>query len=131
VVSIGIPSEAVDVAAVRGLAGRVGALFGVAVDGGYVELLTTELVTNAVRVDAGPVTTSFRRAGDALRVEVHDYGGGRPVLAHPEPLDDRGGRGLLIVDALADAWGSETDPDQGTTVWFEIGGPGDDAPPVT
>jgi anti-sigma regulatory factor (Ser/Thr protein kinase) len=125
VVTIGIPSEAVDVAAVRGLAGQIGAILGVAVDGGYVQLLTTELVSNAVRVGAGAVTTSFSRSGDAVRVEVHDNGGGWPVMGRPQPLDENGGRGLLIVDALADAWGAEADPDRGTTVWFELRSDGD------
>lgn len=120
VVTIGIPSDAVDVAAVRCLAGHVGAVLGLTVDHDYVELLTTELVSNAVRADAGQVTTSFTRHGDSLRVEVHDNGGGQPVLCRPRPLDDNGGRGLLIVDALADAWGSDTDPRRGTTVWFEL-----------
>jgi anti-sigma regulatory factor (Ser/Thr protein kinase) len=120
VVTIGIPSESVDVAAVRCLAGQIAVLLGINVETEYVELLTTELVSNAVRVDAGAVTTSFSRVGDSLRVEVHDNGGGWPVKGHPQPLDENGGRGLLIVDALADAWGAEADPDRGTTVWFEL-----------
>jgi anti-sigma regulatory factor (Ser/Thr protein kinase) len=121
VVIIGIPSDALDVAAVRCLAGQIGTILGIEVDRDYVELLTTELVSNAVRADAGVVTTSFSRTGGTLRVEVHDNGGGWPVLARPQPLDENGGRGLLIVDALADAWGADADPDRGTTVWFEMG----------
>ena len=37
-----------------------------------------------------------------------------------------GGRGLLIVDALSDAWGVETSggADEGKRVWFELNGPG-------
>lgn len=121
VVTIEIGSDAVDVAAVRGLASRIGPILGLVVDHDCVELLTTELVSNAVRVDAGRVLVSFRRWVDRLRVEVHDNGGGWPRIASPHPLDEHGGRGLLIVDTLAEAWGAEADPDRGTTVWFELG----------
>jgi hypothetical protein len=38
----------------------------------------------------------------------------------PSAVDPHG-RGLCIVDALADAWGVEPDPVQGKTVWFELG----------
>jgi anti-sigma regulatory factor (Ser/Thr protein kinase) len=120
VVTIGIPSEPADVAAVRSLAGFIGTILGIAVRCDHAELLTSELVSNAVRVDAGMVTASFRVLDDVLRVEVHDNGGGWPVKARPHPLDENGGRGLLIVDALADAWGADADPDNGTTVWFEL-----------
>src|SRR4051812_49254689 len=96
VVTIGIPSDSSDVAAVRCLAGRIGAVLGIAVRDDHVELLTSELVSNAVRVDAGVVSVSFRLVGDVLRVEVHDNGGGWPVKSRPQPLDENGGRGLLI-----------------------------------
>src|SRR4051794_39044444 len=120
VVTIGIPSDSADVAAVRGLAGHIGTILGVAVRRDHIELLTSELVSNAVRVDAGTVTASFRIVGDGLRVEVHDNGGGWPIKARPHPLDENGGRGLLIVDALSDGWGADADPEHGTTVWFEL-----------
>jgi anti-sigma regulatory factor (Ser/Thr protein kinase) len=119
-VTITITSESAGVAAVRSVAGTMGALLGVPVDRDYLELLTTELVSNAVRVGAGEVTTSFLRSGDAVRVEVHDGGGGWPVMGHPQPLDENGGRGLLIVNALADSWGADASPERGTTVWFEM-----------
>jgi two-component sensor histidine kinase len=105
---------------VRRFATHVVAEFDVPVDPYTVALLTTELVTNAVRVGAGDVTTSFACEGNLIRIVVHDNGGGLPVLGNPEPLDDSGGRGLMIVDALADAWGTETNSPAGTTVWFEL-----------
>lgn len=52
-----------------------------------------------------------------LKVEVHDSGGGVPVLREPS---DESGRGLLLVDALADRWGvGERDP--GKVVWCAFG----------
>jgi len=120
-VTITISSDAVNVAAVRCLSQQMGPLLDLEFDPDQLALLTSEVVTNAVRADAGEVIATFRPGshGNALRVEVHDNGGGWPVLRCPGPLDERGGRGLMIVDALADDWGSATD-DGGTTVWFEM-----------
>lgn len=57
--------------------------------------------------------------GETLRIEVHDSGGGQ-VRRDAEPVPEaEGGRGLLLVAALADAWGvGERDP--GKTVWCEF-----------
>jgi hypothetical protein len=49
-------------------------------------------------------------------VEVHDSGGGEPCVADKA---DEGGRGLLLVAALADKWGvGQRDP--GKVVWCEF-----------
>jgi serine phosphatase RsbU (regulator of sigma subunit)/PAS domain-containing protein len=87
-------------------------------------LLASEIVTNSV-VHGGSgdddwigLDVALSPAG--LRVEVTDHGPGfAKVPARPEP-DDRGGRGLFLVDALADRWGSA---DGGTRVWFEVDRP--------
>jgi anti-sigma regulatory factor (Ser/Thr protein kinase) len=61
----------------------------------------------------------------ALRVEVSDKGPGfDPAPERPTP-DEVAGRGLFLVDALADRWGSA---DGGTRVWFEVDRPARDAP---
>lgn len=58
----------------------------------------------------------LRHDGAVLRVEVQDSGGGEPRI--PEQADE-GGRGLLLVAALADKWGvDERDP--GKVVWCEF-----------
>ena len=55
-----------------------------------------------------------------VRVEVTEHGPGFAAApARPEP-DDTGSRGLYLVDALADRWGSA---DGGTRVWFEVDRP--------
>lgn len=82
------------------------------------ELLTTELVTNAI-VHVGCRSQLFlRAAGGTVRVEVTDPDDRLPSMAAPN-LDDVGGRGLVIVDGLASAWGVER-TENGKTVWFEL-----------
>jgi anti-sigma regulatory factor (Ser/Thr protein kinase) len=56
---------------------------------------------------------------------VTDHGPGfEPAPARPGP-DQVAGRGLFLVDALADRWGSA---DGGTRVWFEVDRPVRDVP---
>jgi anti-sigma regulatory factor (Ser/Thr protein kinase) len=84
-------------------------------------LLTSELVTNAVVHGRGPIQLLLLDDGDRLRVEVGD---GEPRLPDGpgKPADlDISGRGLMILDRLADRWGSHsrrTPP--GKVVWFEV-----------
>ena len=57
-------------------------------------------------------------ADDALRVEVHDPGGGFvPTAPSPDPARPSGW-GLYLVAELADRWG--VDSDHRTLVWFEL-----------
>ncbi|GAA4895489.1 ATP-binding protein [Streptomyces coeruleoprunus] len=83
------------------------------------ELLTSELVTNAlIHTDHGAVVTATL-GPTALRVEVRDF---VPDLPDPYvPASDEGthGRGLLLVQALADAWGVRAQG-VGKVVWFEL-----------
>jgi serine phosphatase RsbU (regulator of sigma subunit) len=92
-------------------------------------LLASELVTNSVRHGGGDehdwIGLEVALSPSALRVEVSDHGAGfEPAPARPGP-DDVGGRGLFLVDALADRWGSA---DGGTRVWFEVDRPVRDVP---
>ncbi|MFF4558036.1 ATP-binding protein [Streptomyces sp. NPDC001422] len=85
------------------------------------ELLTSELVTNAlVHTDHDAVLTATvgpRR----LRVEVRDFVGRRPRLRVPDADDGTHGRGLVLVQSLADAWGVRAHG-VGKAVWFELDG---------
>jgi anti-sigma regulatory factor (Ser/Thr protein kinase) len=81
-------------------------------------LLTSELITNACRHARSRARVSVLQQPEAVRVEVHDRGGGPVRVGHPKP-EQEGGRGLHIVDALASRWGS-TASEGGTLVWFEF-----------
>lgn len=99
------------------------------------ELLTSELVTNAlIHTDHGAVVTATV-VPDSLRVEVRDFVSGLTAPPPPPhvPTADAGthgdgvreegtsGRGLVLVQALADSWGVE-DHGVGKVVWFELNG---------
>ena len=85
-----------------------------------VALLVSELATNSVRHAGAGFTLGIERTPDAVRVAVSDRGPGRPRKRSPDPVEPSG-RGLLIVEALSDHWGTEAASDgAGKTVWFEI-----------
>jgi anti-sigma regulatory factor (Ser/Thr protein kinase) len=84
-------------------------------------LLVSEIVTNSVRhggaAEGDWIALDVAISPAALRVEVTDHGPGfAPAPALPPP-DDVGGRGLYLVDQMADRWGHA---DAGTRVWFEV-----------
>jgi anti-sigma regulatory factor (Ser/Thr protein kinase) len=95
-----------------------------------VGLLVSEVVTNAVRHVGTATRLRVRASGRRVRVEVFDGG---PNVLDPrpnhvdEPLPDRG-RGLHLVESLADAWGVEP-TGGGKCVWFEVASH-ETAPPV-
>ena len=69
-------------------------------------LLTSELVTNAVMHDGGDVITlAISCCYCQLRVDVHDSSVDLPSPACTAPLDAETGRGLMLVDTIADQWG--------------------------
>ena len=96
---------------------------------GLLELLTTEVVANAVLHGAGEVAVELVCEADALRVAVSDTGAGVPVVRRAGP-SVIGGQGVALVDTLAARWGvhpgTGTDTGTGTgtgtgkTVWFEL-----------
>ncbi|WEO94506.1 ATP-binding protein [Streptomyces sp. FXJ1.172] len=84
------------------------------------ELLTSELVTNAlVHTDDDAVLTAVVQPG-GLRVEVRDFLARRPELRGRDTDDDTHGRGLVLVQSLADSWGVRPHG-VGKAVWFELG----------
>jgi Histidine kinase-like ATPase domain len=82
-----------------------------------VELMVSELATNSVRHARTDFELVIGSKGP-IRVEVKDTGQGRPTLRSPAPKEPSG-RGLRIVDAMSDTWGTIATSD-GKTVWFEL-----------
>lgn len=82
------------------------------------QLLTSELVTNAVTHGGDPVSMIVAYDDHVLRVDVRDSGPGVPQQARPAPMA-LNGRGLMIVAACAGAWGSEP-LGGGKSVWFQL-----------
>ena len=83
-----------------------------------VRLMVSELVTNAVVHAHSTCTVSLRIDPSAIRIEVGDGCRQTPRMRRPE-AGEAHGRGLLIIESLADCWGVEVD-DDGKTVWFEL-----------
>ena len=79
-------------------------------------LMTSELASNSIRHAKSRFTVKVDVTGAAVRIEVSDDGGGRPSKRTPT-ANEVTGRGLLIIDNLADDWGTTTRAGR-TTVWF-------------
>lgn len=82
-------------------------------------LLVSELVTNAVLHARAAPTVVVRLVRDLLRIEVIDPSSRLP-RAKGYAVDSSTGRGLLLVDRMAEAWGTEIRPGGGKVVWFEL-----------
>ena len=91
--------------------------WGVEPDGAV--LLTSELVTNAVRHARSEVVVRLSAAGPGVRIEVRDDDPGTPVVG-PADVDATSGRGLSLVNQVADAWGVVRHEGTGKTVWLEV-----------
>jgi anti-sigma regulatory factor (Ser/Thr protein kinase) len=77
----------------------------VPVDAAAAVLLTSELVTNAIRHETGEtITLVITCASGQLRVDVHDTACGVPVPVDG-PADAETGRGLILVSSLSTEWG--------------------------
>jgi DNA-binding NarL/FixJ family response regulator len=81
-------------------------------------LVVSELVTNAVTHASSAVAVVVNKSGGGVRIEVRDQGPGTP---DPQPPSDsaEGGRGLMVVSALAKAWGIDSAPPT-KSVWVEL-----------
>lgn len=78
-----------------------------------------ELVANALRHGLPPAVLRLLRVGDRLVIEVGDSSDQVPRIAEIDNLTSTSGRGMQIVDTLAQAWGVRPHPG-GKIVWAEI-----------
>lgn len=91
----------------------------VRVDPSVAVLLTSELVTNAIRHETGEtITLVITCLPDQLRVDVHDTSCCSPVPV-TAPADAEAGRGLMLVAGLSDEWGCYATP-AGKAVYFSL-----------
>ncbi|MFD5794131.1 SpoIIE family protein phosphatase [Streptomyces diastatochromogenes] len=86
-----------------------------------VELIVSELVTNAIRYAHPPCHLRLIRGDDGLICEVSDASSAAPHLRRARTFDE-GGRGLFIVAQLARRWGSRH-TGTGKTIWAEVAYP--------
>ncbi len=83
-------------------------------------LLTSELVSNALEHGEGDITVLVAPISAGVRVDVADSNLAQPHKQTPSP-EDESGRGLLMVDTLATAWGVDVLPQGGgKSVWFAL-----------
>lgn len=88
-----------------------------------IELMVSELATNCVQYVESDITVTIERTPEQVRIGVADGGHGdldRIEMKNPAPTEATG-RGLRIVDQLADEWGVEPAPGEGKSVWFTLG----------
>ena len=82
------------------------------------QLLTSELVTNAVLHARTSITLTIEAAGSGVRVSVTD-GSPIPPAMRRHSVTSTTGRGLRLLNQLADSWSVE-DTNGGKTVWFTL-----------
>jgi hypothetical protein len=85
-------------------------------------VVMTELLANAVRHARTPMDVRVSLRQRQLHLSVHDHSRAPARLTGPNHDQDPGGRGLLVVEALATAWGSTPTAD-GKVVWATLGCP--------
>ncbi|MFG2273688.1 SpoIIE family protein phosphatase [Streptomyces chartreusis] len=108
-----------DPAAVAGMRDAVSdklEAWGLAELGFTMELILSELITNAIRYGAEPIHVRLIR-DRALTCEVSDGSSTSPHLRYAATTDE-GGRGLFLVSQMAERWGTRYTP-QGKVIWAE------------
>ncbi|WP_103349179.1 ATP-binding protein [Amycolatopsis sp. CA-128772] len=79
-------------------------------------MVVDELTSNALRHGRAPYHVRLLPGAAKLRIEVDDGGG---EAARRRTPSDHGGRGLLLVERCAAAWGQLRRP-SGKTLWAEL-----------
>ena len=95
------------------------------IESGAIESIVGELAANAVLHARSRFTLSLYNRGDRVQIEVTDANPRLPAVALV-PTDALSGRGLIIVERLARAWGVRVQPGEGKVIWAEVEAKGDD-----
>jgi hypothetical protein len=82
-------------------------------------LVATELLSNAVKAASAPVVLSVEGHHNRVDISVADDSP-EPAVRVPTGIDSPGGRGLLLVDALAEDWGQRRLDDRTKEVWAQV-----------
>ncbi|WP_037834266.1 ATP-binding protein [Streptomyces sp. NRRL S-481] len=115
-------AEPVEVAALRRIMRLHLGIWGLHDISDEAQLCVSELVSNVItHVGHGtPATLAVSVRGNHLRIEVHDPDTrALPVLRDASATDCEDGRGMALVDAVADRWGVLLRPDRKVT-WCEL-----------
>lgn len=83
-----------------------------------VEVVVSELVANALRHAGTQIEVDVLDKGEEIWVRVSDQGAGTPRRLQPGPTD-LSGRGLMLVEKIAQRWGVQEEK-QGKTVWAKV-----------
>jgi anti-sigma regulatory factor (Ser/Thr protein kinase) len=83
-----------------------------------VTLMVSELASNSIRHAGTGFTVTIDRLAAGIHIEISDQGSSPPTMRDHD-LHAVSGRGLRIIDELAERWGIDATPD-GNTVWFDI-----------
>lgn len=117
--TVRLPNDRRSVRLARGFVGQALSCWSRERDHSAEELLTSELVTNAI-VHAGcNVEVTVKVADERVCVEVHDDSDRGPARRRATRLATSG-RGMELVEALSDDWGVRRIPNDGKVVWFVV-----------
>jgi anti-anti-sigma regulatory factor/anti-sigma regulatory factor (Ser/Thr protein kinase) len=83
------------------------------------ELIITELVSNAVLHAGPPIELLLTLRDRFMHLSVRDQSPVKPERVLPDPDAGTGGRGLILLDAVAAGWGA-TDVADGKVVWATL-----------
>jgi anti-sigma regulatory factor (Ser/Thr protein kinase) len=86
-----------------------------------IAVMVSELASNAVLHAQSKFRICVERLPHSVRIEVTDFGGGFPEPQLQQPSDALHGRGLFIVQHMANEWGiTESRDGDGKSVWFSV-----------
>ncbi|MFD5911195.1 SpoIIE family protein phosphatase [Streptomyces massasporeus] len=111
-----VPPDPAAVSGMRDAVSRRLDEWGLSEFGFAMELILSELITNAIRYGAGPIHVRLIR-DRTLICEVADSSSTSPHLRYAATTDE-GGRGLFLVSQMAERWGTRYTP-QGKVIWAE------------